>query len=79
MNLWRKLLAEFVGTAVLLAIVVGSGIMGVLLAAGNNAVALLANAAATAGGLYVLITLLGPFPARTSIPSSRWRCAGRVS
>jgi len=60
MNLWRKLLAEFVGTGLLLAIIVGSGIMGVLLAAGNNAIALLANAAATAGGLYVLITLLGP-------------------
>jgi len=60
MNLWRKLLAEFIGTGLLLAIVVGSGIMGVSLAAGNNAIALLANAGATAGGLYVLITLLGP-------------------
>lgn len=60
MNPSRKLLAEFVGTGLLLAIVVGSGIMGASLAAGNNAIALLANAAATAGGLYVLITLLGP-------------------
>jgi glycerol uptake facilitator-like aquaporin len=60
MHLWHKLLAEFVGTGLLLAIVVGSGIMGTSLAAGNNAIALLANAAATAGGLYVLIALLGP-------------------
>lgn len=60
MTLWRKLLAEFIGTALLLAIVVGSGIMGTALAAGNNGIALLANAAATAGGLYVLIALFGP-------------------
>lgn len=56
----RALLAEFLGTLLLLAIVVGSGIMGERLAEGNTAVALLANAAATAGGLYVLIVLLGP-------------------
>jgi glycerol uptake facilitator-like aquaporin len=57
----RALLAEFIGTVLLLAIVVGSGIMGERLAEGNMAVALLANAAATAGGLYVLIVLFGPF------------------
>jgi glycerol uptake facilitator-like aquaporin len=56
----RALLAEALGTALLLAIVVGSGIMGERLAGGNVAIALLANAAATAGGLYVLIVLLGP-------------------
>lgn len=56
----RALLAEFVGTALLLAAVVGSGIMGQSLSQGNAAVALLANAAATAGALYVLIALLGP-------------------
>lgn len=56
----RRLLAEFVGTAVLLATVVGSGIMGQTLSQGNAAIALLANAAATAGALYVLITTLGP-------------------
>ena len=60
MNLPRKLIAEFIGTALLLATVVGSGIMGVALADGNDAVALLANAAATAGALYVLIVLFGP-------------------
>ncbi|UGB39193.1 aquaporin [Frateuria soli] len=56
----RKLLAEFIGTALLLAAVVGSGIMGVTLSPGNTGVALLANAAATAGALYVLIVLFGP-------------------
>jgi glycerol uptake facilitator-like aquaporin len=54
------LIAEFLGTLLLLAIVVGSGIMGERLAEGNAAIALLANAAATAGGLYVLIVLFGP-------------------
>lgn len=54
------LAAEFIGTLLLLAIVVGSGIMGQRLAAGNDGIALLANAAATAGGLYVLIVLFGP-------------------
>lgn len=56
----RALLAEGVGTALLLATVVGSGVMGESLAGGNVALALLANAAATAGALYVLITVLGP-------------------
>ena len=60
MNLSRKLIAEFIGTALLLATVVGSGIMGVALAGGNDAIALLANAGATAGVLYVLIVLFGP-------------------
>jgi glycerol uptake facilitator-like aquaporin len=60
MQLSRKLLAEFIGTALLLATVVGSGIMGVALSSGNNGIALLANAAATAGALYVLIVIFGP-------------------
>ena len=59
-SLGQRLIAEFVGTAALLAAVVGSGIMGVALADGNDAIALLANAAATAGMLYVLIVLMGP-------------------
>ena len=59
-SLPRRLVAEFIGTALLLAAVVGSGIMGVRLANGNDAVALLANASATAGALYVLIVLFGP-------------------
>ena len=60
MSLARRLLAEAVGTTALLATVVGSGIMGTQLAAGNDAIALLANAAATAGVLYVAIVVLGP-------------------
>ena len=60
MSARKVLLAEFLGTLLLLAIVVGSGIMGERLANGNAAIALLANAAATAGGLYVLIVLFGP-------------------
>lgn len=60
MTLGRRLLAEGLGTALLLACVVGSGIMGVNLAQGNNAIALLANAGATAGILYVLVILFGP-------------------
>lgn len=60
MSLARRLVAEGLGTALLLAIVVGSGIMGDRLAAGNSAVALLANTLATGAGLVVLITLFGP-------------------
>jgi len=57
MPLSRRLAAEFLGTLLLLATVVGSGIMGVNLSSGNDGIALLANAAATAGALFVLITL----------------------
>jgi len=56
----RALLAEGLGTAALLTGVVGSGIMGEQLSAGNDGLALLANASATAGLLLVLITGLGP-------------------
>ncbi|HJU40774.1 MAG TPA: aquaporin [Tahibacter sp.] len=56
----RRLAAEFVGTMTLLAVVVGSGVMGVALSAGNDGVALLANATATGAALYVLIGVLGP-------------------
>ena len=59
-NIGRKLLAESLGTCLLLAIVVGSGIMGVNLADGNIAIALLANALATGAGLVVLILIFGP-------------------
>jgi glycerol uptake facilitator-like aquaporin len=59
-SLVQKLGAELLGSAALLAVVVGSGIMAVNLAGGNSAIALLANAAATAGALFVLITLAGP-------------------
>nr|WP_205012875.1 MIP/aquaporin family protein [Sphingomonas panacisoli] len=56
----RRVTAEFVGTAMLLAIVVGSGIMGERLAAGNEAIALLGNTIATGAGLIVLIHIFGP-------------------
>lgn len=56
----RSLLAEGLGTMLLLAIVIGSGIMADRLSGGNVAVALLANTAATVGGLYILIEALGP-------------------
>ncbi len=52
----RATVAEFIGTLVLLAGIVGSGIMGERLAQGNAALALLANAAATAALLYVLVS-----------------------
>lgn len=56
----RRLLAEALGTAFLLAIVIGSGIMGERLAGGNAGIALLANTLATGAGLFVLIQLFGP-------------------
>jgi len=56
----RKLLAEALGTALLLAVVIGSGIMAERLAGGNAAIALLANTLATVGGLYILIEVFGP-------------------
>ena len=58
--LGRALLAEALGTMLLLAIVIGSGIMAERLSGGNTAVALLANTAATVGGLYILIEVFGP-------------------
>jgi len=59
-ELRSRLTAEALGTALLLAIVIGSGIMAERLSGGNVAIALLANTAATVGGLYVLIETLGP-------------------
>ena len=59
-TLARRLAAEFTGTALLLAVVVGSGIMGERLAAGNVAVTLLANSLATGLGLFVLIVVFAP-------------------
>lgn len=59
-SLPRRLAAEALGTALLLAIVVGSGIMGARLSGGNDALALLANALATGAGLVVLIAVFTP-------------------
>ncbi|MCP3731507.1 aquaporin family protein [Sphingomonas sp. MG17] len=60
MTLSRRAAAELVGTAMLLAVVVGSGIMGQRLAGGNDAIALLGNTIATGAGLVVLIHMFGP-------------------
>ena len=56
----RRVVAEGLGTLLLVAVVMGSGIMGERLAGGNLAIALLANTAATVGGLYVLIEVFAP-------------------
>lgn len=60
MSLPRKVFAEFLGTALLLTVVIGSGVMAERLSGGNMGVALLANTLATAGGLYALIEVFGP-------------------
>src|SRR4051812_13869311 len=59
-DLRRRLVSEALGTAFLLAIVIGSGIMGERLAGGNVAVALLANTVATGAGLVPLLLTFGP-------------------
>ena len=56
----KRIVAEAIGTAMLLSAVVGSGIMGERLAAGNVAIALLANSIATGGALAALILIFGP-------------------
>jgi glycerol uptake facilitator-like aquaporin len=58
--LWRRLVAEFLGTALLIAIVVGSGIMASRLSPGDVGLQLLENSLATAFGLAVLILVLAP-------------------
>jgi glycerol uptake facilitator-like aquaporin len=60
MKLAQPLFAEFLGTAFLLAVVVGSGVMGERLAGGNAAIALLANSLATGAGLVAIILTFGP-------------------
>ena len=59
-DLTRRLTGEGLGTSLLLAIVIGSGIMGESLSGGNAAIALLGNTIATGAGLVVLITIFGP-------------------
>ena len=56
----HRLLAEFLGTLLLLAVVIGSGVMAERLAQGNVALALLCNTVATVFGLFVLIEVFGP-------------------
>jgi glycerol uptake facilitator-like aquaporin len=81
--LLRKSVAEAVGTALLLAVVVGSGIMAKERAGGNEALALLANTIATGAGLVALILTFGPIsgahfnPAVTLAEASQGRFAWR--
>ena len=58
--LWRRLLAEFLGSAFLAAIVIGSGIAAQTLSPGNIGLQLFENAAATATGLFAIILMFGP-------------------
>jgi glycerol uptake facilitator-like aquaporin len=60
MDLKRRLASEALGTGLLVATVVGSGIMAAKLSGGNTAIALLGNTIPTGAILYVLITMLGP-------------------
>jgi glycerol uptake facilitator-like aquaporin len=73
----RAVAAELIGTALLLATVVGSGIMGERLATGNAGIALLVNAAATGAILYVLIVVFAPVSGAQFNPvvslASAWR------
>lgn len=83
-NLSRKRVAECVGTALLLAAVVGSGIMGERLAGGNVAIALLANTLATGAALVAIILAFGPIsgahlnPAVTLADASQGGLPGRA-
>jgi glycerol uptake facilitator-like aquaporin len=60
MGLWRRLLAEWLGSALLAAVVIGSGIAAQRPSPGQTGLELFENAAATAAGLYALILMLGP-------------------
>lgn len=76
-KLLRLLVAEFIGTALLLMAVVGSGIMADKLSGGNAGLALLCNSIATGAALFVLITIFGPLsgahfnPAVTAVMRAR--------
>src|SRR5437879_12065456 len=58
--LWRRLTSEFLGSAFLAAVVIGSGIAAQRLSPGQTGLALLENAAATAAGLFAIILMFGP-------------------
>jgi glycerol uptake facilitator-like aquaporin len=83
-NSLRKILSEWIGTAMLLTVVIASGIMAEKLSNGNTAVALLANTLATVWGLSVLITTLGPVsgahfnPAVSAVMAFRGELAWRL-
>ena len=67
MTLLRRAVAEFVGSAFLLATVIGSGIMAARLSGGNGALALLCNALPTGAILVVLILIFGQVSGAISI------------
>jgi glycerol uptake facilitator-like aquaporin len=73
----RRTAAEGAGTALLLAAVVGSGIMGERLAGGNAAIALLANSLATGGALLALVSAFGPISGAHFNPVVTLAAAGR--
>jgi glycerol uptake facilitator-like aquaporin len=77
--LGRRLLAEGLGTALLVATVVGSGIMAECLADGNQAIALLGNTIPTGAILVVIITILGPAPWHEVIPYVAVQCLGGIA
>ena len=58
--LWRRLIAEFLGSAFLAAVVIGSGIAAQRLSPGNTGLELLENASVTAAGLFAIILMFGP-------------------
>lgn len=78
---FQKVFAEWLGTALLLAVVIGSGVMAERLAGGNVAVALLGNTVATVWGLFFLINTFGPVsgahfnPAVSLVMASRGQLA----
>ena len=76
-SLSRRIAAEFLGTAFLLATVIGSGIMGERLSGGNVAIALLANAVATGTALVALILTLAPLSGAHFNPSVTLMLASR--
>ena len=76
-SLGRQLAAEAMGSAMLFATVVGSGIMAQRLSGGNDGVALLANAIATGAMLFVLITMLGPISGAQMNPAVSFVAAMR--
>src|SRR5712664_2910106 len=67
--LWRRLAAEFAGSAFLAATVIGSGIAASRLSPGQTGLELLENAAATAAGLFAIILMFGPV---SGAHSTRW-------
>lgn len=77
MNLPQRLAAEWLGTAFLLAAIIGSGIMGQRLAGGNIALALLCNSLATGAMLSVLIAIFGPISGAHFNPLVSLACALR--